>query len=95
MPESYPDVIPDVVRVGGGLVYTSLCVPEGVTPEDAAARYTAQDPPGTSLNEWVATPLDEIPDAFWDCYPEDVQQARTYPGPCGDHADRRHVLVNC
>lgn len=76
-----------------GLVYASLCTENTLSPQEAAARYTDENPPGTSANQWVATAEADLPEGFWGETPE---ADRVYPAPCKDHPDtRQHLLVNC
>lgn len=85
--------LPDVLSLGFGLVTTPLCARKSLTPEEAAARYTEHNPPGTSLNQWVLTEEADLPEGFWGDTPE---AERVYPLPCNEFPDQRqHLLVHC
>lgn len=85
----------DVVAIGWGLIYTPLCAKKSLTLDEAAAIYTRDNPPGTSVNQWVAnTSLDEDMVEIWNkTLPDEVKGQ--YPVQCPDSEAHHHFLVNC
>lgn len=70
---------------GWGLIYRVVCAPKSWAPERVAETATREDPPGTSVNEWVISDPGERKDAF-----NGVNQL-----PCPDDPNRVHWLINC
>ena len=84
----------DVVTMGWGLIYTPLCARKTLTPEEAAAAFTAKSPPGTMANQWVVSELDDDQvDDWYAGFPDG--HPHEYPTQCPDYEGRQHFLVNC
>lgn len=75
----------DVIPIGWGLMFNVICTPNHWTHEQAAARFTALHPPGTTRNKWVPSESMERSDGF-----NGVVQR-----PCPCCPNRIHWLVNC
>lgn len=71
--------------MGWGLVFRCVCAPKSWSCDRVAAQATADDPPGTSLNEWVISDPEERSDDF-----NGVNNL-----PCPDDENRTHWLINC
>jgi len=72
-------------HLGFGFVFKLVCAPSSWSPERVAEQATADDPPGTSLNEWVISEPRERIDDF-----NGVNHL-----PCPDCDNRTHWLLNC
>lgn len=74
-----------VFPLGWGLVFCAVCAPAHWTPEEVAADVTRNNPPGTSLNEWIVSEPRERDDDF----------NNTNCIECPDDPNRKHWLLNC
>ena len=74
-----------IFPVGWGLVYRIVCAPRSWSADRVAEDVTRNDPPGTSLNQWVISEPHERKDDF-----NNVNHL-----PCPDCDGRIHWLLNC
>lgn len=81
-----------VYPVGWGLIYRVVCAPKDMGDDEISDIVTRNDPPGTTVNQWVVTSDESAAD-----HPNWSEQtgSNTARAQCPDCTDRNHVLMNC